>query len=851
MSVSYTIFWILMIAVEKCSVAPEKDHAKTRGECQIDKNSFKCICPSPFSGDTCEKEDEQTDPCERNPCQNGGTCQLDDDNKNHTCDCLKGVRGNNCEIINWCENNTKICGRALCKYDKNIESGFCFCDEGFYFNAKEGKCEELDKCLFQRINGNCSRKHETCDSKGICKCEDNYAYIEGNSACERFRQFGQKCVKVDKCAPGVSQCQQKCTKGQCLCFAGFTLKADNYTCERKETTSECNLECDHLGTCVNEGNTPKCNCPQISHVSRNNTCIDKCAAGLISEEECPSEVGCLSDEGHGYTCNCTGKYGFADDNIHCRAKQMCSEGDGNEICSKKNELCEDDFASPEGYKCKCKLGYEREESTGVCRHKCEIASCDKKQALCIITDQNKAECICPPLLVKSSEGKCNQLAKYSYLGDFAVPKEKYQLIRNKNSGRMKRDISKDINYSKLLNDFGTSMKKIFESYVDASILRCTDKDDDLSCSLEIKLKEDPKEKINIVSTPSVCLSMDESHCLIQPDFVIRKRSEEVFHKTDPCSEIVNEKMCGKETQCKVSSPRGFKCECRQGYFRRNYYVPAPDVVIEVCEGDYTCKCIDGYHLEKGKSVKVDGCKAVCDPNPCDHGKCSVTGKDGFLCSCDDLYTGRFCNQTNGAIKDIKQAGTKTSAIVGGVLGAFLVMAIIICIILFRKIQKQKSIDETEEYVRQRKRGLVSEMRKLGRRQPENDDVELRDNERRPNRENEDQGYNSQYRINPIDSMSIPRPQLGRSADKGSNDRDDMSERRESGDYRRGYNGDDRILPKAHSSRHTNEEARRSSQRDDDRQERSRRPPSRSSDPLDNEKRGVSRMQYRNRGYEED
>ncbi|CAL1300873.1 unnamed protein product [Larinioides sclopetarius] len=697
-----------------------------------------------------DADNESRNACDDlNLCQNGGTCERTEEMGNK-CHCMMGFSGKNCETIQWCQENKGVCGIIPCQYSENTGSGFCFCEDGLYFDAKTKMCKALDKCLFQRIKGNCSGDHETCDRMGNCICEENYAYNDDRTACEPdfcwkksnksrcgmnmecieedvtfscsckegYRQIDEKCVKVDRCAPGIINCQQACTDGKCSCFTGFNKNEDGERCDRITSDSECNLECGK-GSCVKEGTNEKCICPQISHVFKEKTCIDKCQAIMLTDGECPEEVGCVSDEDFGYKCNCTGKYDFAEDGVHCKAKRMCSEGYGNEECSLRGGLCEDNFALIKGFKCKCKFGYKENPETLVCEHMCETADCDKTQALCIINVDNKAECICPPLLVKDTDGRCSQLAKYSYLGNFLVPRNKYQVVAARYHGRTKRDTLEEISYAKLMKDFEDSMNNIFDGYEGTTVLNCTDAGDDWKCFLEMKLNKDPKEKIKIVSTPSTCLPLsDEYHCLIPPDFITRKRTAndtDVFQKTNPCDKSVIGKLCGDETECTISEPSGFKCECKQGYFRRTSFVPAENVLVDVCEdideclnpticpnttkchnlpGEYTCKCIDGYHLEDLKSVKTDGCRPVCNPNPCVHGTCLETGTDGFACRCEGLYIGRFCNQTNDAITGIKKKGNKTAAIVGGILGAFLVVAIIICIILFRRGNLANDSQET-------------------------------------------------------------------------------------------------------------------------------------------------------------
>ncbi|GBN38951.1 hypothetical protein AVEN_202478-1, partial [Araneus ventricosus] len=48
------------------------------------------------------------------------------------------------------------------------------------------------------------------------------------------------------------------------------------------------------------------------------------------------------------------------------------------------------------------------------------------------------------------------IAKYSYLGDFSVPRNKYEVVTAEDSGRIKRDTLADIDYAKLLKDFEDS-----------------------------------------------------------------------------------------------------------------------------------------------------------------------------------------------------------------------------------------------------------------------------------------------------------------------------------------------------------------------------------------------------------
>ncbi|CAL1300583.1 unnamed protein product [Larinioides sclopetarius] len=334
----------------------------------------------------------------------------------------------------------------------------------------------------------------------------------------------------------------------------------------------------------------------------------------------------------------------------------------------------------------------------------------------------------------------------------------------------------------------------------------------------MKMNKDPHGKIDIISTPSVCLPFsDDLYCLIPPEFVTRKRrvdGAKVFHKTDPCDKGVIEKLCGKETTCKVSE-LGLTCKCKSGYFKIISFVPVKNVEVDVCgdvdecrnsticpntttcsnlPGDYTCRCIDGYSLEEGKSVKRDGCTRII------------------------------------------LKGDKATEIVGGTLGIFLVVTIIVCIILFRRLQKQNSVDDAEEYVQQGMQGHASEMRRLDQRKVENNDVQFRENE---------QNSNFQYPIKPIYRVSNSRSQLGNNSTYA------MSEEPESCNNTESYTRDVEIFHRSHYSGHFVEEDNRKIQGHYNRQKISQKPLSKSFHYLYNEPAGVSRVDYRNRGYEED
>ncbi|GFY13374.1 cadherin-related tumor suppressor [Trichonephila clavipes] len=79
------------------------------GECEVDGDNFKCMCKSPFIGETCEEG-----PCNPNPCQNDGKCEVDEDR--FKCICKSPFIGD-------------ICKNELCSPNPCLNNGTCTHDE--------------------------------------------------------------------------------------------------------------------------------------------------------------------------------------------------------------------------------------------------------------------------------------------------------------------------------------------------------------------------------------------------------------------------------------------------------------------------------------------------------------------------------------------------------------------------------------------------------------------------------------------------------------------------------------------------------------------------------------------------
>ncbi|GFU13960.1 fibropellin-1, partial [Nephila pilipes] len=85
---------------EKCKGPCAENPCKNGGTCKDINNGFKCFCPSPYSGQTCETK---ADPCSLKPCKNGGTCTAK--GSNFTCSCKSPYTGSECEKVDPCASN--------------------------------------------------------------------------------------------------------------------------------------------------------------------------------------------------------------------------------------------------------------------------------------------------------------------------------------------------------------------------------------------------------------------------------------------------------------------------------------------------------------------------------------------------------------------------------------------------------------------------------------------------------------------------------------------------------------------------------------------------------------------------
>ncbi len=104
-----------------CSLRP----CLNGGTCVDRVNDFECKCVPGFVGPLCQ---ENVDDCLNRPCANGGTCH--DQVNDFQCDCAPGFASKDCRVnINECEAHPCLNGGTC--YDQ-VNDYECTCPQGYY-----------------------------------------------------------------------------------------------------------------------------------------------------------------------------------------------------------------------------------------------------------------------------------------------------------------------------------------------------------------------------------------------------------------------------------------------------------------------------------------------------------------------------------------------------------------------------------------------------------------------------------------------------------------------------------------------------------------------------------------------
>lgn len=164
-----------------------------------------CVCPEPYSGDSCQTNNDY---CRPNPlapvCSGRGTCE------NNFCVCTEHQDVSEKYYGRFCECSNFDCPRdkgSLCGGRGKCECGYCVCDEGW--TGDTCSCT-MDPTPCMGDNQMICSGHGVCDC-GVCRCEPPYS----GPTCEFCPTCENRCQRHMSCAEcrvfETARCDSKCS----------------------------------------------------------------------------------------------------------------------------------------------------------------------------------------------------------------------------------------------------------------------------------------------------------------------------------------------------------------------------------------------------------------------------------------------------------------------------------------------------------------------------------------------------------------------------------------------------------------------------------------------------------------
>jgi len=195
-----------------------------------------CTCATGFLGENCETKD----PCEPNPCQNGGSCT------DGACTCADGFSGENCETEDPVEVLTEAC------YD--LDTDYYGSDIGAEFDVASAKeCQNIcagnpDCKFFTYITTKSDRTdiHNKCHLKSDSTGEtEAIGMISGPSECcfDYDTDYFGSDIAAELDVDSAEDCQNICADNpDCKYFTYITAESD-----RTDIHNKCHLKSDAAG----------------------------------------------------------------------------------------------------------------------------------------------------------------------------------------------------------------------------------------------------------------------------------------------------------------------------------------------------------------------------------------------------------------------------------------------------------------------------------------------------------------------------------------------------------------------------------------------------------------------------
>ncbi len=567
------------------------DPCGANGYCNDLVNDYVCHCDPGYGGRNCTID---IDECALyTPCLNGGSCV--DGINSYTCNCPDGYSGTNCtNVNNACFNNTQCQNGAAC--EDHITSFVCLCNLGY----NDTFCQnDIDDCAL----GHQCQHGSTCVD-GVhhynCTCPSGYTGLH----CE---------IDIDDCVDHECEngavCHDAVASYTCECQPGY----NGTLCHNNINDCAPSNPCQNGGSCADLVFGYNCTCVAGYTGSTCATNINDC-----SPDPCQND-GVCTDGVDSFTCDCPAGFNGTlcqnniDECVHhlCLNNATCVDGINHYTCScavgfngtycqmNINDCypnpCENGGSCIDGvndFACNCANGYDGE----VCEN--NINECSPTNPC-----QNNATC------VDGIDGyTCTCVTGFN--------------------GTLCETNINDCSPNPCQN--GGSCVDGINSYT----CNCSPGYNGSTCA----------NNINECSLGNACAN--NSTCV-----------DGINGYTCTCLAGFNGTLCDNNINNCTPNPcenggtcvdgiNSHTCQCTQHWSGMNCTVNVNLCQALPCQngGNCTeeaiCNCHEGW---TGDDCSVD--LDECDPMPCvNSGTCTTPVFNDFLCSCDEDWVGRFCEE---------------------------------------------------------------------------------------------------------------------------------------------------------------------------------------------------------------